>query len=347
MTSSAVRRRLRQSVPDDDLGRTLGLVAPGVWLLFALYVAVFGYQAVVLGGAPMATPLGVLALALNFAGAALFAFPSRTPLPWWRTLTIIAIIVATVILITWQQPFHDRPPDYVAWELGANNLLMFCLTIRGRVAAAWIAEGMSILLVCVWSFTVSGSPLYGLGMSYGQPVTLLACTAFAIGLRRTSARIRDFRQAEHERATRESREATQDEDMESALQIIRELAQPTLKQIADGGEPNRSAVRSLEAALRDQIRGRSLTIEPLVTSLRAVRDRGVDVTVLDDLVETIVPQDELARAARWCAHLLIATPASSFTIRAVLSNNHPTVTVSGDGTFLGRLALNQAGSGLA
>ncbi|HEX4444236.1 MAG TPA: hypothetical protein VHZ81_11740 [Galbitalea sp.] len=334
-------RFISRPIPDGDLGRTLGLVAPGVWVLFALYVVVFGYQAIVLGGSPMKTPLGGLALVLDFVGAALFAVPSRTPLPWWRTLTTVGIVVATVVLITWQQPFHDRAPGYVAWELGANNLLMFCLTIRGRVAAAWIAEGLSILLICTWSLTVSGSPLYGLGMSYGQPVTLLACTAFAVGLRRTAIRIGDFQRAEHERTTREARELSRDEAIESALQVIRDLAQPTLKAISDGASPSPASVRSLEAALRDQVRGRSLTIEPLVSLLQSVRDRGIEVTVLDDLGEIPVPPPELARAARWCAHLIVDTRASSFTARIAIWNGRPTVTISADGHFLNRLALRQ------
>jgi hypothetical protein len=169
---------------------------------------------------------------------------------------------------------------------------------------------------------------------------LLACTAFAIGLRRTAARIVEFRQAERERAARESRDSARDEGLESSLQIIRELAQPTLQEISGGAHPNRASVRSLEAALRDQIRGRSLTIEPLVSSLRAVRDRGVDVTLLDDLADVAVPQDELARAARWCSHLLITTDAFTFTTRIAQSNGRPTVTVSADGRFLDRLVLH-------
>jgi len=176
-------------------------------------------------------------------------------------------------------------------------------------------------------------------MSYGQPVTLIACTAFAIGLYRTAARIRDFRDAERERATRTAEEAAADQEIESTLQVIRELAEPTLTEIAHGGKPVRTTVRSLEAALRDEIRGRSIAIEPLVTSLRSVRERGVDVILLDDLADHEVSPEVLDRAARWCADIITTSTASSLTVRIAISNTRPTVTISNDGDFLEKLIL--------
>jgi hypothetical protein len=338
MTAANPARPWQRKLSEDDIGRYLGLVAPGVWLLVVLYILVFGFQALVLGGPPAHTPLGILALLLDVAGAVILATPSATPLPLWRTLTVVGIVAATVILITWQQDFHNRLPGYEAWELGANNLLMFALAIRGRVLAAWIAEAASIALIAVWSVTVSGSPLYGISMSYGQPVTLVACTAFAIGLHRTARQIVSFRVAERERAARESLDRTADRGDELALQIVRDLAEPTLIQIAEGGRPDPRAVRGLEAALRDFIRGSSLTVEPLVTTLRAARERGADIVLLDDLGDHRLPAADLARAASWCAQKVIQARGSTMTIRIAVTEDVPTVTFS-DGDAVERLAL--------
>jgi hypothetical protein len=345
---SAVRERPAPSgprdIPSDDVGR---LVGPGAWLLFALFAITISFQAIVLGGPPMRTPLGFLALALVLGAAALMAARSVAPLPVWRTWVVMIVPLLTVALIAGQQTFHDHPPGYEAWELGANNTLAFVLAIRGRIAAAWIAEALSIGTLCVWSVLVSGSPLYGISISYGQPVTLIAVTAFAIGLQRTARRILEFRAAERERAGREAMDAAARIGDESELSIVRDLAVTTLTEIAEGGSPDPAVVRSLEAALRDIIRGRSLAIEPLTGALREVRERGVDVVVLDDLPdvrppETQVAPAELARASEWAASQILPSSARAITIRIAPGENvgSASVTVSLDGDSASELLLD-------
>lgn len=324
---------------EDDIGRSLGLVAPGVWFLFGLYVVSFGFNALVLGGKPAHTPYGFVALGLDFAGAAIIVSSRRTPLPLWRAASIVGIVSATVILISSQQVYTDHLQGYEGWELGANNLLMAGLAIRGRVIPAWIAEVTSTLLICIWNVMVGSSFQNGIAMTYGQAINLLACTAFAIGLQRTGRRILDFRAAERERAARQSLAESADQEDEVALSIVRDLAEPTLVRIASGERPEVGKVRSLEAALRDYIRGSALTIEPLVGALKTARERGADIVVLDDLGGITVPAAELTRAARWAAMRITETTATSITIRIAIFDERPTVTISRDGEAVDRLVL--------
>lgn len=323
----------------EDLGDYLHLFGPVTWLLYALFVVAFSVQALLLGGAPMHTPLGVGAFVLFLASAMLFAIPGVTPLSRWRTVAIIVVVVVVTVAITWQQPFHDRAPGYVAWDLGGTSSLLFCLAIRARILAAWIGEAAVILLVCVWSVQVTGAPWYGLSISYGQPVVVLACTVFAIGLHRTVRRIIDYRTAERDRQAERARMLASEADRERELKLVRDLAGPTLSRIAEGLDPDPVAVRGLEAALRDVIRGRSLMIEPLPTTLRMVRERGVDVTVLDDLGGRELSHEQLVRAAGWCAERVTAISSGSVTLRIAAVEAGAVVTATRDGALAGQLEL--------
>lgn len=329
----------RARAGDEDIGRYLHLFGPVTWLLYALFAASFAVQALLLGGAPMRTPLGVGAYVLLVAAALLYAIPGATPLAPWRTVVIVLAAITVTAVITWQQPFHDRSPGYVAWDLGASTSLLFCLTIRARILAAWIGEAAVIALVCIWSVQVTGAPWYGLSISYGQPVVVLACTVFAIGLHRTARRIIDYRAAERDREAERARMLASEVDRERELRLVRDLAGPTLQRIAEGSEPDPVAVRGLEAALRDVIRGRSLMIEPLPSALRMVRERGVDVTVLDDLGERELSHEQLVRAAGWCAERVTAIRAGSVTLRIAPRDAGAVVTATKDGAIAGQLQL--------
>jgi hypothetical protein len=121
--------------------------------------------------------------------------------------------------------------------------------------------------------------------------------------------------AERERAGNDGREAETSGVQDAELQLVRDLAEPTLRQIVAGAASDRDGVRTLEAALRDLIRGRSLLIEPLVSALRSARAGGVDIVVLDDLGEHRLSSDDLTRSARWCAAQILRDSASSIMLR--------------------------------
>ncbi len=316
-----------QRVDDNDVGRQLGFLGFGAWALLGLYIVVVLALAGLFGGPGTWTPLGAVAVAVLLLAAALLASPSVTPLPRWRTAVVVLAVLAVVAVITWQQPFHDHQPYYVAWELGCGNFLLFGLALRQRVAVAWLGEIGMIGLVCLWSTLVTGGPLYGLGYSYGQAISLIAGTIFAVALHRAAQRIIDFRAAERQRAAAEARESADGAARETELQLVRELAEPMLRQIVGGEEPDRASALSLEAALRDLIRGRSLAIEPLAGALHRARQRGIDVLLLDDLPDASLPPEELRRAVAWCATRLNGVKSGPVTIRLAASAAGPIVSV--------------------
>jgi hypothetical protein len=317
--------------------------------MLALYGAVTVSLAALFGQPTISTPSGAAVVIALLAGGLLLVSPSPTPLSPWRAVVVVVIVIGAVVAITAQQPFHDRPPGEAAWELGSSNFLLFALALRGRLLLAWIGELAMITAVGVWSVVVTGSPLYGVSFTYGQPVSLIAGTVFAIALHRTARRIIEFRIAEQQRATAEARDAETSGSQDAELHLVRTLAEPTLRSIGALQAPERAGVRTLEAALRDLIRGRTLAVEPLVSVLRSARERGIDIIVLDDLGESRLPEGELSRALEWCARLIADCPASSITIRIAPSDEiihaDAIVTVSIDGEPARTLTLNDAVSG--
>jgi len=281
-----------------------------------------------------------VAIATLLAAALLIVSPSRTSIPIWRVVGVLALALAAVVVLTLREPIQSALPEQAAWYQAAANFLFFGLALRGRVVAAWIGEALMIAFVCAWSVAVTGSALYGIAMSYGQPISLVAGTIFAIALHRTARRIVEFRTAQQHRAALEASEAAESAAAESERRIVRELAEPTLRLIAAGQNPDKEDARTLEAALRDLIRGRSLAIEPLTTALRDARRRGVDVVVLDDSAGA--DATTVAAAAAWCAAVLDTIDSGAITVRLADTPRGGLVTIVSDvETRLERLLVDR------
>lgn len=302
-------------VGEQDIGRQLRLIGSGAWAIFALYGAVIVALTYVFDRPTRSAVTDIVAIMTLLAAALLIVSPSRTPLPTWRVAAVLVLTLTAVMVLTVREPFNDDLRDSAAWYQAAANFLFFGLALRARVVSAWIGEVLMIAFVCLWSTIISGSPLYGISISYGQPISLAAGTVFAVALHQTARRINEFRTAEAQRAALEAREAAQNAAVEGQLRVVRELAGPTLLQIAGGKKPDQEDARTLEAALRDLIRGRALAIEPLSTALREARRRGVDIVVLDDSVDLELSTDGLRKAVAGCAQLLTTVNTGSITIR--------------------------------
>jgi len=302
-------------IDEQDIGRQLHLIGPGAWAIFALYGAVIVALTYVFDRPNRSAATDVIAIVILLAAALLIVSPSRTPIPIWRVVGVLILALTAVATLTVREPILSSLPEQAAWYQAAANFLLFGLALRGRVAAAWIGEALMIAFVCVWSTTLTGSPLYGIAMSYGQPISLAAGTIFAIALLATARRIIEFRTAQQRRAALEAGESAENAAAEGERRIVRELAEPTLRLIAAGENPDKEEARTLEAALRDLIRGRSLAIEPLTAALGEARRRRVDVVVLDDGTGVGVTPQALKDAATWCAAVLGTIDSGSITIR--------------------------------
>jgi hypothetical protein len=105
-----------------------------------------------------------------------------------------------------------------------------------------------------------------------------------------------------------------------------------LERIANGeDDPElRAEAILVEAALRDVLRGRRLAGEPLTSAVLEARQRGVDVTLLDDLDDrgaTELAEDQRDAALTWAGDRVRATTALTATVRLSRRAGRPIVTV--------------------
>ncbi|WP_417564246.1 hypothetical protein [Microbacterium sp.] len=322
----------------DDIGHYLGFFGPAPWLLLALYTAFLLYSALILGGAAR-TGWGIAALVAALGALVVVALPSVTPLPMWRTVLILAVIVFVTAAVSWQLPADVADLGYQTWEYNPCDLLMFCLAIRARILWAWVGQAAMQATVAVWSISATGSAAHGLLTSYTQPFPLIACSVFAIGLHWTARQIVAHRAAERARVEDDVRADATDHALEVELAAVRTMAAPTLEHIAAGGRPDPQAVRALEAALRDRIRSPALAVEPLTSALRAARESGVDVLVLDDLGDAALTEAQRTAATTWAAERIAQADGRSLTLRVARAQTAPVVTMSVDGRGVSHLVL--------
>lgn len=325
-------------VPERDIGRFVGLIGVGAWLLFGLYVVIFVWIAILADPGHLVRPLGVAGVIVLILGAALVASPSRTPLPMWRLACIWAAVVISTALLLQGLP-TDAQPGFRAWELGAANFILFAVAVRGRAVGAWIGEALLIGTVAVWSQFATGSIWFGIGFSYGQPVSLVAGMAFAVGLHSVARQIFEYQDADRIRVAEAAGRAESDAQRHAGLNQVRSLAEPILRAIADRARPDRNEVVSLEASLRDRIRARQLAVEPLTSTLRRMREGGCQVLLLDDSEPLLLTETERRGVAAWCVERLAESSATSFTIRLAPADDVLVVSVVADDGYAAEMTV--------
>jgi len=322
-----------------DIGQYLGVVGRWAWVLFGVYVAVYALIAILAGAPTAGIPVTAASLGCVVLAALLIASPSPTPLPGPRLIGIGALTLAAILIMYVDLPAHLDPLQLVTWQLGAVNFLLFVLELRGRIVAAWVLMAAIIAISAVWSILRTGSPVHGFVLGYGQAVSLVAGTIFAIGLHRTARLIFAQEDAERARAAAESSLRAGDAHRATELAEVRALAGPLLQRIASQAGADPREALTLEAALRDRIRGRALAVEPLTSALRLARARGADVLLLDDLGDAALDAERTAGVARWCAARLDAIESPRVTIRIAAVEDGALVSIADADGIVGEMAV--------
>lgn len=288
----------------------------GARLIGVLFAITIGTLAVVSGSTQHWE--GVVSLILVIAAGALAVTRGGYPVSLPITFAILAIVGVSTALVTLELPLHERMPGYTAWHLGANTFLLLTLSIRGRVAWAWIGLAMMFVITATWS-TVSGQgTLFGIDMVDRHAGTLLIGTLFAIGIRRTAARVAAYHRDEEWRLAQEQSARASIAERNQQADDLDHRAGDTLRRIAAGGiesAADRLECRILEAELRDRIRARTFAVDSLVTEVSLARRRGVNVLLLDDTMDAVVDDPTRERIAEWVATHLHPLAAGEFTAR--------------------------------
>jgi signal transduction histidine kinase len=248
-------------------------------------------------GGPLLMEIG--AVVAVSAAAVLVTWPAPYPLPRLTTVRVLVLCAVTEILQLFQGPPAGSLP-FAEWHLGAITLVLLVLVAQGRVGWAWTGYAVLVASTIGWAAANGLTPGAGLDLVIRHAGTLLAGSLFVLGLRRSAATLETFTGEQTARAIEHATTVAGLQERESELTRVNSQARGLLDRLADLArmDPARMdpasghlalvkpALRTecllVEASLRDAIRGRSLSIEPLITAAYLARARGVEVTLIDD-----------------------------------------------------------------
>jgi hypothetical protein len=244
--------------------------------LYHVVLAFFSFRVV------PATPADLTAVGLYVAATVVALWPgavTRLPLPAAIGISLVAI--ALPLLVT---PSLDPAASngYSTWYIAAVGTLMTIVSARRRALAAWTGVAFLIAHTVVWA---GPAALATLGVVGGIAWVAIA-QLLIVELGRAGSEARVLEAAERAAASWRAAEEAHLSEREVRLEQTRAIAADMLRRIAAAGpgltDEERRECRLLEAAVRDEIRGRRLLDDEVRRLVLEARRRGVTVSVLDD-----------------------------------------------------------------
>lgn len=167
-----------------------------------------------------------------------------------------------------------------SWYVTGVGALMAVTAIRGHAALSWAGMAIMALDVLVWGGI---GDLFDTGLA-GALALLVAAHAISYSLDRSEIETEQYLQKSIEIQALAATESATRQERSRRLSETLEVAYPLLKKISLGeiDQDSRLEAKILEAQLRDSIRGRNLINEKLKASIYSARQRGIEVTVLDE-----------------------------------------------------------------
>ena len=261
------------------------MIAVPRWLLLALG-ALFSLYHVILGVYSLDVPRSpwptVVALVLYSVATIASLLPAkRTRMPDWLAAFDLAVCIVLPLLVTSQlDPGAEN--GYATWYVAAVGTLMTIAAARRQLVVAWLGVIALALQSILWAGPLSLGDLGVIGSIVWVAIAHMLTSALATAARET----RRYAQAEREAAAWQAAQDAHLFEGRMRLAQTNRIAAPMLRRIADReGEltdPQRRECRMLEAAIRDEIRGRMLLTDAVRTEVLRARERGSVVTLLDE-----------------------------------------------------------------
>mgnify|MGYP000934045983 CR=1 FL=1 len=277
-------------------------------------------------GSYTAGQVALLAVGMYTAAALMvvWSWPGHR-LPGWATLTVVVSAVSANAL-TMSQVALDGHPGYAAWTIGASTALSCALLVRNRSGSSWTLLTLVTLTTTIWTVATDHSLWLAVGLSVGQIVSLgiwHLMVRFSVSLTARTARAQAV---SADIIARQHAQEISRNTMRAHIDAVRSRVTPVLTTIANGApltQDLRTRARLLEAELRDELRAPAFTRTPVNTAARAARERGVDVTLLDD--HSPVPLDITAHriVIEHAATALRTTATGRVLIRLLPPHQHP------------------------
>ncbi|WP_291380639.1 hypothetical protein [Demequina sp.] len=264
-------------------------------------------------------PMPVIAAMVIVNGAAVLLVLERPdPFPVSLTAIVVAAVAISTLLVAFQLP-DVGPPGRASWHLGSNTWMLFFLAMRRRPGAAWLGYVLMASGTLAWSTAVGRGVLDGALLLDTHAAILFVGTLFEVNLRRTAKRINEYGEHSVASAVEAAEGATSAQIRQRRVLELRASAVPLLESLVEHGPPMTDAARlqyaTAEALLRDGVRGRSLITPRIAAAATKARERGVEVTLLDDRGEGLEEGDAMVRMSDAIVAELNAAHEGSVTVR--------------------------------
>ncbi len=247
--------------------------------LFSAYHVVLGVYSIDIPASPWPT---IAALLLYSAATAASLWPSgQARMPDWLAAFDLAVSIVLPLLVTSQlDPRGDN--GYATWYVAAVGTLMTIAAARRQLAVAWVGVIALAMQSVIWAGPLSLGALGVIGSIVWVAIAHMLTSALTTAARET----RRYAQAEREAAAWQAAQDAHLFEGRMRLAQTNRIAAPMLRRIADRdgalSEAQRRECRMLEAAIRDEIRGRMLLTDVVRSEVQRARERGTVVTLLDE-----------------------------------------------------------------
>jgi hypothetical protein len=322
----------------------LELSTPIARCILVLFIVVHAVLAFGDGQQTAIFPFELLAFFAVSTAAVWITRSARDPLPLATTLIVLSLLAVTESVMSFGVSAAGAGP-FAQWHLGAITLVLLILAVRGQPGIAWAGYAVLFVATVLWAVANGLTAGDGVGLVIRHSGTLLAGTLAAVGLRRSTTTLARFNHQWSVNAAVEAIEMASIEERQAQLARLNALARPALERLAvvhELTDDERAHCMLVEATLRDAIRARSLFIEPVVSAARAARERGVEVTLLDDSGDQ--PPADLPMVAQVLATQLDAVTSGRLTARLLPADRPVLATVVIESTESRMLALTPAGT---
>lgn len=255
-------------------------------LTLSLFALGFGLYVSSLGLMSFASYQDQVFAAIGIAGYVLALLIAVIWKPGLRLNPLAAsavFVIGIVLPLVMEAAIGVNPPSgYSTWHIGGVSVLMAILMVRQHPVLAWAGLAFALTETLVWggpqiifSAGIVGAVLLVLA---AQAASLLLKSAADSAAQALEVALRIDADSQAQTAARLERQKRLAETLNGVMPILEEIAS-SQGQLSPSQQ--RIAVET-EQELRDQIRGRSLAIEPLVSAVRSARRSGIEVQLLDD-----------------------------------------------------------------
>lgn len=294
--------------------------------LFSTYHIVLGVYSLDVPRSPWPTVVG---LALYTVATVASLWPvTRLRMPDWLAAFDLAVSIVLPLLVT-SQLDADAENGYATWYVAAVGTLMTIAAARRQLVVAWLGVVALAVQTVIWAGPLSLGTLGVIGSIVWVAIAHMLTSALAAAARET----RRYAQAEREAAAWQAAQDAHLFEGRMRLAQTNRIAAPMLRRIADrGGDltaEQRQECRLLEAAIRDEIRGRMLLTDVVRTEVQRARERGALVTLLDEGGIDDLDEPSRDRVLSRLAEAVAASTADRIIARTAAEGSPVAVTVVG------------------